>query len=74
MVRPDKTELEKLLLVFCFRQRRMRRAVGKDQTVHAELAIVRRIAKITAVSRPRVAVFIIFNQRLIHPVPDEAAL
>ena len=39
----------------------MRRAVGKDQTVHAELAIVWRIAKITAVSRPRVAVFIIFD-------------
>ena len=46
----------------------------RDQTVHAELAIVWRIAKITAVSRPRVAVFIIFNQRLIDPVPDEAAL
>jgi hypothetical protein len=47
---------------------------AKDQTVHAELAIIRRIAKITAVSRPRIAIFIIFNQRLIDPVPDEAAL
>ena len=50
----------------------MRRAVGKDQTVHAELAIVRRIAKITAVNDHGLPFFIIFNQRR-SPVPDEAA-
>ena len=67
-------ELEKLLCVLRLKQRRMRRAVGKHQPVHTELAIVRRVAKVAAVRGPGVAFVIVFNQRLIDPVPDEAAL
>ena len=52
----------------------MRGAVRENEAVHAELTIVWRIAKITAISPKRGAVFIGFAQRLIHPVPDKTAL
>ncbi len=70
----DQAELEKLLCALGLIEGRMRGAIREDQPVHAELAIVRRIAKITAVGPEGVAVFIPLRQRLVDPVPDKAAL
>ena len=52
----------------------MRAAVGEHQTVHAELAIVRFVAKITAVGPANAAVVEGFTDGLIRPVPDKPAL
>ena len=67
-------ELEKLLRTLGFIKRGMRRAIGENQTIHAELAIVRPIAKIAPVSPMRFAVFIFLAQRLIDPIPNKTAL
>ena len=66
--------MEELLRALRFKQRRMRRAVGEHQTVHAELAVVRLVAEVAAVGLPGLPVFIVARQALVDPVPDEAAL
>ncbi len=67
-------ELEKLLRMLRLIQRRMRSAIGEDQAIHTELAVVWRVAEVTAVGLPRLALFIIARQALIDPIPDKAAL
>ena len=57
-------------LVHC----RVQRAVGCKHTVAAEVPIVDFFTEVTAVSVKRLAVFIMFEQSLIDPVPDESAL
>ncbi|CCJ76690.1 hypothetical protein BN135_1754 [Cronobacter muytjensii 530] len=67
-------ELEELLLMLRLKERRVRRAVREDQPVHAELAVVRRVAKIAAVGPPAAAVRLHARDGLVGPVPDKPAL
>ena len=67
-------ELKILLGVLRLHQRRMRRAIGKHQTVHTELAIVRLITKVAAIGPADAAVGKGFADRLVGPVPDKPAL
>ncbi len=67
MVRPDKRNWKYCCWCFVSVSAGCGVRSARPDRSYTELAvIVRRIAKITAVSRPRAAVFIIFNQRLIH--------
>lgn len=67
-------KLEKLLRPLRFKQRRVWCAIGEYQPIKAELSIVRRIAKVAAVSPVFLTVFITASERLIDPIPNEAPL
>lgn len=52
----------------------MRRAIWKQQTVYAKLAIVNRIPKITAIAPIVAPLTIPFGNALIDPIPNKATL
>lgn len=68
----DPRKGEELLRALRLEQRRVRRAIGEDQAVEAELSIVWLIAKVPAVRPERIALFVLFRQGLIDPVPDKS--
>ena len=55
-------------------QRRLGPAVGPDQAVQAEVAVVRLVAEVAAVGPARRAVRQLLDEAVVPPLPDEAAL
>ena len=55
-------------------QRRMRRAVGPDDPVGAEVRVVRRVAEVAAVRPVLAAALVALPDAVVDPLPDEPAL
>ena len=72
--RVERADLDGLDHLGELEQRRVRRAVGGDETVAHERAVVGLVAEVAAVGEPLGAVVEHLHERLVDPVPHEAAL
>ena len=52
----------------------MRRSIRPDQAIDTEVDVVDRIAEIAAISPISIPFFVVLQQTLVHPIPDEAPL
>ena len=65
---------DRLRQLFKLKQSRMRRAVGPDKTVRAEVGIIRGVAEISSICPVFFSVGTFLPDAMVHPFPDEAPL
>ena len=66
-------KVDRLIDLLHFEVMRMRYAIGTDDAVHAEVAVIRNVAEISSIDEAARWIRPVSVQRLVDPIPDEAA-